>query len=305
MPTDDPRDLKAQLDVSVDDVDAIRYEIEDYVATITIDRPEKNNALTMDMFDAIYDAIKKADKDEDVKTVLIRGEGDNFCAGHDLSEVYHVYEEYDGEEAGERSPSQRARLHFDTQLLEHYRGMAYSLKPIVCAIDGWCVGAGIYMNMVADLSIASESAKLSHRELRLGRHGASFMTEIEYLELSPSKARELMLTGRTVTGQELEDIGLVNAVVPDDEFDDEVERWTEAISLLSRDGLVMGGVRTNTAYETLGVGHGFQNGVVGHTLGTNIRFESDEYNFVGTRGEEDTSAAIGELHERFSDLGFN
>lgn len=305
MTTDDPRNLKAQLDVSVDDVEEIRYEIEDFVARITIDRPEKRNSLTMDMFDAIYDAIKKAEKDEDVKVILIRGEGDDFCSGHDLSEVFYVYQEYDGEKAGERSPSQRARLHFDTNLLEHYRGMAYSLKPVVCAIDGWCIGAGIYMNMVSTLSIAAETAKVSHRELRLGRHGASFMTELEYLELGPRKARELMLTGRTVTGRELEEIGLVNKVVPPEDFDEEVERWVKAIALLSRDGLVMGGVRTNTAYETLGVGHGFQNGVIGHTLGTNIRFEPDEYNFVGTRGDEDTSSAIKKLHERFADLGFN
>lgn len=299
--TEDPT---AQFETSVEEEDRIHYEVADHVGTITIDWPEKKNTLAFSMWDAIYDAVKRAEGDDDVKVIVIEGAGGNFCAGHDLSEVFKVYQAYDSE-AGQRRPSERARLHFDTQLLEHYRGLLFSLKPIVTKIEGWCVGAGMFMNLVSDISIAAESAKLSHREQRLVFAGASFFTALEFLELGPRRARELMLTGRTVSGEEAERLGVVTKVVPDEELDGEVERYCEAIKLLPLDGIVTGEMMSNVAYETLGIGQSLTNGILGHTMSTNVRFEDDEYNFIGTRGAEDTSEAIRQLHERFDELGFN
>jgi enoyl-CoA hydratase len=293
------------LSKSVHEVEEITYEVEDRVGRITIDRPEKKNTLRIDMRQAIYDAVKRAEIDDEVKVIVIQGTGGNFCAGHDLSQIYKVYQGYDGEEAGEQRPSMRARLHRDTQLLESYRGLLFSLKPIITRIDGWCVGGGMFMNMCADISIAAESAKLSHREQRLVFSGVSFFNALEFLELGPRKARELMLTGESIPGTEAEEIGLVNRAVPEADLDDEVERYCEAIKLLPLDGIVIGEMMTNVAYETLGIGQSLSNGIIGHTLATNLRWEDDEYNFVGTREKEDTSAAIEQLHERFADLGFN
>lgn len=296
---------RQRLSKAVDEVDEIRYEVDDGVGRITIDRPEKKNTIRIDMRQAIYDAVKRAEVDDEVKVIVIKGAGGNFCAGHDLSQVYKVYQSYDGEAAGERRPSMRARLHRDTQLLESYRGLLYSLKPIIVQIEGWCVGGGVFMTMCSDIAIAADTAKISHREQRLVFSGVSFFNALEFLELGPRKARELMLTGETINGPEAERIGLVNRSVPEADLEDEVERYCEAIKLLPLDGIVIGEMMTNLAYDTLGIGQSLNNGVVGHTLATNLRWEEGEYNFVGTRERQDTTEAIKKLHERFAALGFN
>jgi len=289
---------------SVDEVDEIKYNIHDGIGEITIDRPEKSNVLTSSMRYGIYDAVKRAEMDDDVKVILINAAGDDFSGGHDLSQVYKAYQAYDGEEAGERRPSMRSRLHRDTQILETYRGILFSLKPIITQVQGWCVGGALALVFASDITIASEDAKFSHREQRLTFAGNQFIDALEFLELGPRKTRELMLTGEAISGQEARDVGFANKVVPREELEEEVQRYCEAINLLPLDGIVIGSEMANVAYKTLGIGMDTEMGIVGHTLSTQLRFEEGEYNFVRDRDQKGLSEAIEGLHERFEELGF-
>jgi enoyl-CoA hydratase len=289
---------------SVDEVDEIKYSVHDGIGEITIDRPEKSNVLTSSMRYGIYDAVKRSEMDDDVKVILINAEGDNFSGGHDLSQVYKAYQVYDGEKAGERRPSMRSRLHRDTQIVESYKGILFSLKPIITQVQGWCVGGALALIFGSDITIASEDAKFSHREQRLTFAGNQFIDALEFLELGPRKTRELMLTGEAISGEEAERVGFANKVVPKEDLEDEVKRYCEAINLLPLDGIVIGSEMANVAYKTLGMDMDTEMGVIGHTLSTQLRFEEGEYNFVRDREEKSLNEAIKGLHDRFEELGF-
>jgi enoyl-CoA hydratase len=289
---------------TVDEVDEIKYKVHDGIGEITIARPERNNVLTSSMRYGIYDAVKRSEMDDDVKVILINAEGKNFSGGHDLSQVYKAYQVYDGKDAGKKQPSMRSRLHRDTQILEAYKGILFSLKPIITQVQGWCIGGALALVFGSDITIASEDAKFSHREQRLTFSGNQFIDALEFLELGPRKTRELMLTGEAISGQEAEDVGFANHVVPNDELEDEVNRYCEAINLLPLDGIVIGSEMANVAYKTLGMDMDIEMGKVGHTLSTQLRFEDGEYNFVRDRQEKGLAEAIKGLHGRFDDLGF-
>lgn len=265
---------------------------------VTINRPEKKNAMTGAMFDQLMRAYDQAEADDDVRVIVLQGAGDDFCTGHDLAEVGREYGEPTQDAQGRpRRPSQRARLRHDRMYLGRFQRIWESLTPTLALVQGYCLGGGLYLAEASDLVIAADTAKLGHPEQKLGLSGAAYFAAWEMMTLGPRKARELLLMADIWNAQQALEYGLVNRVVPVAGLAEQGEQWAERIVRLPRDGIVMGKAATHLAMEALGINAQFAYGHILHTLATNVRYEPDEYNFMKVRRDKGVRASS---HERES-----
>ncbi len=266
---------------------SIDYESRDGRAYITINRPEKKNAMSNAMLDQLMDGYDRAEADDDVRVIVLTGAGDDFSTGHDLSEVGKEYGEPHLDANGKpRRPSQRARLQHDTMYIGRFRRVFECLKPTLSLVKGYCLGAGLYLAEASDLVIAADTLRIGHPEQKLGLSGAAYFAAWEMLTLGPRKARELLLLAEVWDAKLALELGFVNKVVPRSELETAAEEWAERIVRLPRDGIVMGKAATLLAMNSLGIGQQFAYGPVLHTLATNIRYEPEEFNFQKSRRDK-------------------
>jgi 2-(1,2-epoxy-1,2-dihydrophenyl)acetyl-CoA isomerase len=183
--------------------------IADKVATITLNRPDKLNAFTIEMVDRWADALEAAIARPDVAVIVMTGAGRAFCAGGDIEILMQA--------RGGGEPLERK-----AELAEHVhripRALSSNDKPVIAALNGAAIGAGLDLALMADLRYAAESAKFAETYVRMGivpgAGGAYFLPR----RVGLAKALELFLTGDTIDAREAERIGLVNKVLPDAEL---------------------------------------------------------------------------------------
>ncbi|SOE87494.1 Enoyl-CoA hydratase/carnithine racemase [Burkholderia sp. YR290] len=275
---------------------SIDYLAKDGRAYITINRPEKKNAMTSAMLDQLMEGYDRAEADDDVRVVVLRGAGDDFSTGHDLAEVGTEYGATTYDDKGRpRKPSQRARLQHDKRYIERFERVFRFLKPTLSLVKGYCLGAGLYLAEGSDLVIAADTAKMGHPEQKLGLSGAAYFAAWEMMVMGPRKARELLLMADVWDAQTCVANGLVNKVVPVASLDEAGEEWAERIVRLPRDGIAVGKAATHLAMDSLGISSQFAYGHVLHALATNVRYEADEYNFMKQRRDKGVRASN---HER-------
>lgn len=184
----------------------LRSELQGPVLTIILDRPHRKNAFTLEMVDAWAAALRRAASDDAVRAVVVTGAGDAFCSGVDLSALAEV----------EDSPLGRKRM-----LTDRVHGVALALadldKPVVAALRGVAVGAGLDMALLCDMRFAGRSVRLSEGYITVGLvpgdGGAWLLPRL----VGPAKAMELLMTGDAVDAEEALRLGLVNRVYDDDE----------------------------------------------------------------------------------------
>lgn len=182
--------------------DRVLYQVEDRVATVTMSRPEKLNAMDRQTFEELRRAAARAAEDEDVGAVLVTGAGRAFSSGLDLAEFAGMAEGDHAEEViGEL---QRAIGAFE--LLP---------KPVIAAVNGLAVGGGLQLAIACDLRLAAASAQFASWEMRWAIVPDLGGTERLPRLIGLGRAKELVFTGRQVSAAEAEQIGLVNRVVPD------------------------------------------------------------------------------------------
>ena len=279
---------------------AIIVERDGPIARLILNRPDKHNALRFDDLDVLVAALHDAEADDDVKVIILKGLGPSFCSGHDYNDAVRSY----GLEAAEpgtkpRRPSQRSRLLRDRRLGENYMAFQNALKPVIAQVHGWCSGAGLYLVELVDLAIAAENARFSHAEQRLGLAGNTWHLNTQILQYGPKKTRELLLLGDEFDGRDALSFGLVNRAVPVEQLEETVETWARRISQHPRDALVTGKAMFQMALDSLGGSQQFYRGYVGHTLGTNLRIESDEHNFLRDRKEKGMTEAFKSRDKAF------
>lgn len=271
------------------------------VAHLVLDRPEKHNALRFDDLDELVELLHGAEEDDDVRVVVLRGNGPSFCSGHDYDDAVRAY----GLEPGtaddrRRRPSQRSRLLRDRRLGAGYMAFHYSLKPVIAQVQGTCTGAGLYLVELVDLAIAADTARFSHAEQRLGLAGNTWHLNTQILKYGPKRARELLLLGDSFDGRKAAEWGLVNRSVPESELASTVAEWAERVAAHPRDALVTGKAMWQMALDSLGSSQQFARGYVGHTLGTNLRLEDDEFNFLKERQRKGTRESFGDRDGHYS-----
>jgi enoyl-CoA hydratase len=281
--------------------EAILIERDGPVGRLVMNRPEKHNALRFADLDVLVAGLHELEDDDDIKVVVLKGNGPSFCSGHDYNDAARSYGLEPGADgAPPRRPSQRARLARDRKLGENYKAFHYAMKPVIAQVQGVCTGAGLYLVELVDLAIAADTARFSHAEQRLGLAGNTWHLNTQILKYGPKRARELLLLGDEFDGPSAERFGLVNRSVPEADLDATVQQWATRIARHARDALVTGRAMWQLAMDSLGGSEQFARGYVGHTLGTNLRFEPDEFNFLRERTRSGTTAAFSGRETHFS-----
>lgn len=180
-------------------------DIDGPVMTVTLNRPEARNAFSPDMLVRAADAWKQLDEDPALRVGILTGAEGTFCSGMDLKAL-----------AGGMSDDVQARWSEDPDmhwkaLLRHFRPS----KPIIAAVEGWCVAGGTEILQATEIRVAAEGAQIGISEVRRGLFPLGGSTVRLQRQISYTNAADLLLTGRTITAQEAKEIGLVGHVVPD------------------------------------------------------------------------------------------
>jgi enoyl-CoA hydratase len=170
-------------------------ETRDGVRTITLERPEKRNALSLELRLALADALNAAGDDADVTATVVTGAGSAFCAGFDISQ-------FGGDEANRRAIVETTEAFF-TALVEHP-------KPLIAAVNGPAVGGGFALALLSDIRLASETATFGFPQVLRGIPPSYAAARAV---LPPALATELCLTGRLLEADEAKAVGLVSEVV--------------------------------------------------------------------------------------------
>ncbi len=183
--------------------------INDSVATVTLNRPDKLNAYTVDMGEEIVDAFDALKADDRVRAVILTGAGRGFCAGVDLD---HLKEQAGATDtSGPRLGEERLVREFPLTLLDYP-------KPVIAAINGHAIGVGITMVLPCDIRLAASGAKLGLTFAKMGILPGLGSTYLLPRLVGAAKARELVLTAGVITADEAAAIGLVNRVVAPEEL---------------------------------------------------------------------------------------
>jgi enoyl-CoA hydratase len=178
----------------------VRTDIADGVAVLTLDAPERRNALTLGMTDEIVAAVDAAEADRSVGALVVTGAAPAFCAGADLSHL---------------GASQREGLR---AIYEGFLRIGRSPLPTIAAVNGAAVGAGMNLALVCDLALAGASARFDTRFLQLGLHPGGGHTWMLRRRVGPQTAAALVLFGEVLSGADAERVGLAWRCVPDDEL---------------------------------------------------------------------------------------
>jgi enoyl-CoA hydratase/carnithine racemase len=197
----------------------LEYTVADGIGTILLNRPHRKNAFTLEMIEQWADILVRARTDPDVRVIVLTGAGDAFCSGVDLSSQ-------DGERP---SPLQRKE-----HLADHIHRIPLALedldKPVIAAINGVAVGAGMGMALMCDMRIIARSARLSEGYIRVGLVPGD--GDCYYLPrlVGPAKALELLLTGDFIDAAEAARLGIANHVVNDDDLPAAVNRLARKLA---------------------------------------------------------------------------
>jgi 2-(1,2-epoxy-1,2-dihydrophenyl)acetyl-CoA isomerase len=200
------------------DNQTIRYETENGVATLTLNRPERLNAFTDQMMQETVSALKQAAKDEAIRAILVTGAGRGFCAGQDL-------ESFQGPLPDER---------FYKHLIEYYQPMIALLrsveKPIIAAVNGIAAGAGVSLALACDLRVMAKNASFLQAFSNIGLVPDSGSTWFLVRQIGYSRAFELAIEGERIPAQRCLELGLVNRVVEAEDLMSEARAWAEKLA---------------------------------------------------------------------------
>jgi enoyl-CoA hydratase len=194
-------------------MDTVRVEaIEDGITKVTLDRPDRLNAMSHELVEDLHDALAQVAADRECRVVILTGEGRGFCAGLDLKGA--------GEAPGTgdvgRAPAGLTGQQHIAELVPRLRSMR---QPVIAAVNGPAAGGGLALALGSDVRIAAESARFNVAFVRIGLSGCDIGVSWLLPRLvGASRAFELMLTGRVIDSAEALAIGLVVRVVPDDEL---------------------------------------------------------------------------------------
>lgn len=196
------------------------------VALLTLDHPERRNALTLPLVDEIVDAVEACEADEGVGALVVTGAPPAFCAGADLGDLASTGDDPSG---GAKAEEGLRRIY------EGFLRIAHCPLPTVAAVNGAAVGAGVNMALACDVRLAGESARFDTRFLDLGLHPGGGHTWLLHRLVGPQSAAAMVLFGERLDGQRAAEVGLAWRVVPDDELIDAAIAMAERAASVPRE----------------------------------------------------------------------
>ncbi len=229
-------------------LETVAYAVDGRLARITLNRPERLNAIDRRMPGEIQAAVAEANRDDRVRVIVLRGAGRAFCAGYDLDWATRVEHESQAQAGGVWDP-----VRDFCALSENVRAFLSlweSPKPVIAGIHGYCVGGGTDLVLCADQIIAAEDARLGYPPARVW--GAP-TTALWVYRVGLERAKRLLLTGDAIDGRTAAEIGLVGKAVPASELDAEVDALARRVAQLPVSQLVLLKVLVNQAFENMGL----------------------------------------------------
>jgi enoyl-CoA hydratase len=195
----------------------LRLERDDHVATLFLNRPKQLNALNMGLMDELVATLEELDRDDGVRAMVLTGNEKAFAAGADITEM--------------------ADADATTMLLRDqfakWNRIAKVKKPLIAAVSGFCLGGGCELAMHSDLMIASETAQFGQPEIKIGVMPGAGGTQRLTRAIGKVRAMEMVLTGKFISAQEAFQFGLVNRVVPVEVYLSEAQKLAREIAAMS------------------------------------------------------------------------
>jgi dihydroxynaphthoic acid synthetase len=233
----------------------ILYEVDGGRATITINRPERLNAFRGRTILELCEAFEAAADDEAVGVIVFTGAGERaFCVGGDVREPT-------------RTMAEKRLAHIDAPRLA--TAMRDNGKPIICRVRGYCIGGGNELNMISDLTISGTSGRFGQAGPRIGNAPLWWGSQLIPAVVGEKRGREVLFITRQYDAEEALRMGLVNAVVADEELDAEVDRWCAEILRRSPQGLRLAKTALNARTDALysSTNHGMELMALNHVYG--------------------------------------
>ena len=222
--------------------DIVRYEVVDSVAWVTMNRPEYHNAQNGRMTYLLDDAFKRAVADDDVKVIVLSGEGKHFSAGHDIGtperdvhlsqERVTMWYDHANKEGGEFLYVREAEAYLG--MCRRWREIP---KPTIAAVQGACIAGGLMLAWVCDLIVATDDAYFSDPVVRMGIPGVEYFAHP--YELNPRIAKEFLFTGNKMGAERAYQMGMVNQISSRDTLRDDVTELAMKIAAMPRLGLAL------------------------------------------------------------------
>jgi enoyl-CoA hydratase len=272
------------------------YDTAGAIATITLNRPERLNTIVPPMPEELEAAVHRAIVDSEVKVIVLRGAGRAFCAGFDLSDGFHHWDDAlttDGKwDAGKDFAVATSQA---LGPVPKFMSLWRSPKPVIAQVHGWCVGGGSDLALCADLIVASEDARIGTSYSRMW---GCYLTGMWLYRLGLTKAKEYSLTGKPLSGTEAVDAGLVNAAVPFERLEADVRERAEQLATIPLSQLTAMKLIVNQAYENMGLA---STQLLGPVLDGLMRNTPEAVDFIELAEREGVGAAVTQRDARFGD----
>jgi enoyl-CoA hydratase len=228
------------------DLETVIYQIRGKVAYITMNRPEKRNALNHQLLDDLDNAFDIAAADDSVNVVVLKGAGPSFCSGYDLGGSYYT----SVPRGADHWDLKNSLLTLRDNITARYLRIWNFPKPTIAQVHGHCLAGGCYLQMLCDISVAADNALFGHPAQRWG--GVSSMPLWQIL-MGSKKARYMLFTGRSISGAQAERWGLVSLAVPGDQLESTVDQLADEVAEVPPHGMLQNKEALNTDLELLGL----------------------------------------------------
>jgi enoyl-CoA hydratase len=273
----------------------VLYDVLDRVATLTLNRPERLNAINAELPGDLRAAVERADADPSVHVIVLQGAGKGFCGGYDLQE----YAETPGEMPGNQEMPWDPTLDYImmSKNTDDFMSLWRASKPTICKIHGAAAAGGSDIALCCDMILMADDARIGYPPARVWGIPTTAMW---VYRLGIEKAKRMLFTGDLISGRTAADMGLVLAAVPAAELDDAVGTLCDRIKGVPRNQLLMSKMLVNQAYEAMGLGNSqrfanFFDGIARHSPeGLWFRDRAQQVGFRQAVAERDSGAPIAD-----------
>lgn len=273
----------------------VLYSSADRVATLTLNRPERMNAINARLPRDLREAVERADADPEVHVIILRGAGKGFCGGYDLVE----YAEQPGEMHGNQEMPWDPTLDYSMMArnTEDFMSLWRASKPTIACVHGAAVAGGSDIALCCDMVVMAEDARIGYPPARVWGIPTPMMW---VYRLGIENAKRMLFTGDLISGAEAAAMGLIQQAVPAEELEDAVQALADRIKGVPRNQLMMSKMAVNQAYEAMGLANTQRlatlfDGIARHSPeGLWFRERAGEVGFRQAVAERDSGAPIAE-----------
>lgn len=278
----------------------ILYRAEDRIATITLNRPEKRNALSPALRNDVVAALKAAERDDEVSVILIQGAGEAFCAGYDMNS-------YAGDDPNPVRPDgwNHSPLYeswtgqFPRSCLRDWLTIWDLMKPVVAKVHGYCLAGGSELMSMCDIAFAADDTLIGYPPTR-----AQSTPDIEYFpwKMTMAQAKYLQLTGNSITGARAEQIGWIAKSFPAAELDEQVMRELRPMAQIHPAMLAANKLALNQSYERMGFRSALESAIPWYVLARSFRPGGGKFQKMAA--DQGLKKALAWRDQAFKDEGF-